>query len=129
MFKKLGDSLMAGLGAVVLTREKIAEVTQRLVDEAKLTRDEATRLNHELMERGETEWHTLEQELGSRLQAGREKLGFGYRDEIDRLGARVEDLEKKISLLESVVARQAATAQAQMQANAQDSHNEGKEPI
>lgn len=103
MFKKVGDGLLAGLGAIVLTKEKINETTNRLVERGKLTKEEAEKLNKDLQERGETTWQSVEDTMAERMHAGRDRLGLASKDEVANLKERVDELEKKISLMESLV--------------------------
>jgi len=100
MLKQVSEGLLAGLGAVLLTREKIEEATHKLVAEAKLSRTEATKLNQELVQRGESQWLAFEQAVQERLQNSRGKLGLARQEEVDGLRQRVEALEARLALLE-----------------------------
>ncbi len=109
MLKSLGDGLLAGLGAVVLTREKIEEATRKLVEKGRLSRDEAAKLNEELVEKGEGQWKLVEDTIVDRLHAGRERLGIGSQQDVNALLDRVNALENRISVVETRVSEHEAS--------------------
>jgi len=52
----LKKGLMAGIGAVALTTEKVQESVRKLVDEGKITTEEGEKLVQELVKSGERQW-------------------------------------------------------------------------
>ncbi len=56
MLEEIRKGLLAGFGAVLLSKEKIEEVISKLVDEAKLNKEEAQKLKDELFTTGERQW-------------------------------------------------------------------------
>ena len=53
MLETLKKGMLAGLGAAVLTRDKILESTRKLVEEGKLSSEDAEKLTEELIKSGE----------------------------------------------------------------------------
>ena len=71
MFEIFKKSLFAGLGLVVVTKTKLESVMDRLVEEGKMSRDEAEKMARELLESGEKQWTDFEE----KLHAGKEGEG------------------------------------------------------
>ena len=53
MFEIFKKSLFAGLGLAVVTKTKLESVLEKLVEEGKLSRDEAEKMGKELLDSGE----------------------------------------------------------------------------
>ena len=93
MFEIFKKSLFAGLGLAVVTKTKMENVLDKLVEEGKMSRDEAERMGKELLESGEKQWTDFE----SRLQ----ETVKGFLDGMDVCKASdVKKLEKKIKALD-----------------------------
>ena len=52
MLELIKKSLLAGVGAVVVTKQKVMETTEHLVKEGKLSTSEAEKLSEELVKSG-----------------------------------------------------------------------------
>lgn len=102
MFSELRRGILAGLGAVLLTRDRIEEVTRRMVDDAKLSREDARKLTDELAETGERQWKEMEDAVNESVKKRLDSLGIGSKTELKELKAKVENLEKRVSILESL---------------------------
>ncbi len=100
MLQDVKKGLVAGLGAVVLGRDKIEEITRKLVSEARLSPEEASRLSDELVEAGEDQWKEMEERIREALRKGRDGLDIAGKAELERLREAVEDLEQRIRLVE-----------------------------
>lgn len=100
MLELLKRGMFAGIGAVVLTRDKIRETTRMLVEEGKLSTDEAEKLTEDLVKSGEREWEEINSKLQSSFKKISENLEVVRRKEFADLKARVELLEQRLSQLE-----------------------------
>ena len=100
MLDMLKKSMLAGLGAAVLTRDKIREATRKLVDEGKLSTEEAEKLTEEMIKSGEREWEEAGSKLHSSFRKISDSLEVVRKKEFEELLARVEVLEKRLSELE-----------------------------
>jgi polyhydroxyalkanoate synthesis regulator phasin len=89
------NGVFAGLGAAVITRDKIEEKLKRLVDEGKITSEEARRMADELLESGRGQWDEVKSRIAEKLTSGIEPLGLAKRDEVDSLKRRVVELEER----------------------------------
>ncbi len=100
-------SLLAGLGVMVLTRDKVKEFVDKLVEEGEVKPEEAPSIVDKLVERGEAE---------------REELRKLVRDELDKtrfvVSRRdIEALSQKIDELAAQVEKLAGKKPAKKQTN------------
>lgn len=100
MLEEIKKGLFAGIGAVLLTRDKVERVVERLVNERKLSREEGQRLVDELVQTGEKQWSSLEDRVMETIRNGIDHLDIGRRTELEALRERVENVEKRITLME-----------------------------
>jgi polyhydroxyalkanoate synthesis regulator phasin len=100
MFKEIRRSLLAGLGAVLLTKDKVEEVSRKLADDAKMSKEDAERLAEELVETGERQWEDLEKSVTQSVRKALDGLDLRGKSEIEDLKLRVENLEARLAVLE-----------------------------
>ncbi len=100
MFKELRNGLMAGLGAVVLTRDRIEEISRNLVKEAKLSEEDARRLADDLVGSGEKQFNRLEKAVSDALRDGMENIGVGRKENVERLKHKMDAMEIRLGIVE-----------------------------
>ena len=100
VLEMIRNSLLASLGAAVVTKEKVEEATQRWVDEGKISRDEAERLARDLVESGRHQLEDIQEKIAETVRKGLDNFDIGSKKEFKELQARVEDLEKQIAMRE-----------------------------
>ena len=100
MLEDIRKGLLTGFGAVFLTKDKIEEVTRKLVSEAKLSREDAERLRAELLATGEEQWKELEKSVSGAVRRTAESLNVAPRREVEELKSRVDSLERRLMTLE-----------------------------
>jgi polyhydroxyalkanoate synthesis regulator phasin len=100
MLELLKKSVLAGLGAVVVTRDKIREATKSLVEEGKLSTDEAEKLGEELVKSGERQWEEFNDKFQTSMKKVSDNLEVVRKKDFLELKAKVELLEQRIQLLE-----------------------------
>jgi len=98
IFKK---GLLAGLGAVVVTRDKIEEVTRRLMQEGRITREEMEKMREDLVKSGEARWEEISAHVSENVRKAMANLDIASREEFDKLKDRVLQLEKRVAMLET----------------------------
>ena len=103
MLEEIKKILFSGLGVVLVTREKVEEVTRKLVDEAKLSKEEARDLVDELFETGSRQWSEMETSITRTVQKGIQNLDVASRKELDDCQSRVDNLEKRVLILEDQI--------------------------
>lgn len=100
MYEAVRNLLLAGLGAAVVTKDKVLEMTRSFVDQGKLSAAEAEKLAEDLAE----ESRRQAKGLGEKIEAGARKtvetLGLVGRGEYELLLKRVESLEQRLAALE-----------------------------
>ena len=97
MFEMIRKSLLASLGAAVVTKEKVEQATRRWVDEGKISKEEADKLAQELVDSGQRQWEDIQTKITDTVRKGLDTFDIGSKDEFRELKERVENLEKRLS--------------------------------
>lgn len=100
MLQEIKKGIFASLGTVLLSREKVEAITKKMVDESKLTKEEAKKLADDLSTAGQVQWAEIEETLSGTLQKAIKSLNIAKRDEMEEMKAVVNNLEKRVTLLE-----------------------------
>jgi len=100
MLDMLQKGLLTGLGVAVVTREKIMAATSTLVQEGKISKEDAEKLANDLLEAGRKQWQELQEKIVSSLKGGLETMDIGSHKEIREAKERLENLEKRLALME-----------------------------
>ena len=89
-------SLLAGLGVMVLTRDKAKQFVDKLVEEGEVKPEEAPSIVDKLVERGETEREELRKLVRDEL----DKTRFvASRKDVEALSQKIDDLAAKVEEL------------------------------
>ncbi len=102
MLKDIRKGLMTGLGAVVLTREKIETVCRKFVEDTKMSKEDAQKLADEIYLAGERQWGDFEKMFKDTVRGTMESLDIGSRNDLTLLKDKLENIEKRLTLLEAV---------------------------
>ena len=100
MINEITKGLFSGLGAVLLTKEKAEKVSRMLVEEAKISKEDAQKLVDELFETGTRQWSEIETSLSKALRKGIDNLDMASKRELHGLKSKVGKLEKRVEKLE-----------------------------
>ena len=100
MLDMLRKGVLAGLGTAVVTRSKMREVMDKLVEQGKLSSDEAEKFTQEMVDAGEKEMEEFRSELESSVRNAVSRLDLAGQRDIDDLRQRLENLEKRMGHLE-----------------------------
>jgi polyhydroxyalkanoate synthesis regulator phasin len=100
MMEDIKKGLYAGIGVALLTKDRIERFREKLVNEAKLSREEAQRLTDELVKSGEEQWTEFENRCVDTAKKGIGSFDLARRSELESLKERVDNLEKRIVLME-----------------------------
>ncbi len=106
MLELLRKSFLAGIGAVVVTGDKIREATRALVEEGKLSTEEAEKLTDDLVKSGERQWEDFNTKFQSSMKKWSENVDLARKKELTDLQSRVELLEERLKHLEEARARE-----------------------
>jgi polyhydroxyalkanoate synthesis regulator phasin len=100
IFEMIKKSMLASLGAAVVTKEKVEEATKRFVDEGKISKEEAERLAQDLVDSGQHQWDEIQAKITETVRKGLDTFDIGSKKEFQDLKQRVENLEKRLSMLD-----------------------------
>jgi polyhydroxyalkanoate synthesis regulator phasin len=100
MLEELRKGLHSGFGAVLVTRKGAEEVTRKLVQEGKLSEEEAGYLVDELFAMGRRQWSEMEAFLSKALRQGIDNLDIASKKGLHELTSKVENLERRVQALE-----------------------------
>ncbi len=92
--------LLAAVGAVALTTERIDELGDELASRAGIRREEATALVREVADGWRREAGKLGERTNDAAQRFVKELGLVTNDDLDDLQLRVSQLEHRLKLLE-----------------------------
>jgi polyhydroxyalkanoate synthesis regulator phasin len=100
MLELIRKSILAGIGAVILTKEKIGELTRTLVEEGKISTSEAEKLADELVKSGEHEWEEINTKIHDSIKKWADSIDMVRRKEFQEMKARIDVLEQRLTALE-----------------------------
>jgi polyhydroxyalkanoate synthesis regulator phasin len=102
MLQDIRKGLMTGLGAVVLTREKIESVCRKFVEDTKMSKEDAQKLADDLYHAGERQWGDFEKMFRDAVRGTMEGLDIGSNNDLKLLEHKLDNIEKRLTLLEAV---------------------------
>jgi polyhydroxyalkanoate synthesis regulator phasin len=97
MIDAIKKTLLAGIGAVVITNDKIESALNELVKQGKISTAEARQMAEKIADQGRREFETLSHEVNEKLRdkfSGEERRS---QKRLDALEARVAALERASS--------------------------------
>lgn len=97
MIDLIKKTLLAGLGATIITKEKVEEALQDYIRQGKVSAGDARIMADKIAEQGRKEFETMSGELAAKLKELAEKADFTQRARIEALEARVKKLEQALA--------------------------------
>lgn len=91
-------SLMIGMGALSLTREKAEKIVRELEEKGEVTSDEAKQFVNELAERGEQERSALKKVVATELERLKNMTGIITKKDLSVFEERLKKLEQSAGL-------------------------------
>ncbi len=91
--------LLAGIGALALTKEEVEQIVNRLVERGELAEKDARRVLEDLWSRRRQEVDRWAGRLEERLEKALERLNVPRREDLDALEKRLAALERKLDAL------------------------------
>jgi len=92
----LRKTIMAGIGASLVTKDKIEAALQDLVKQGKVSTEEARTLAMKLAEEGRREWESAGKDLAEKLEALLAKADYARKADLQALERRISELEKRL---------------------------------
>ncbi len=102
---------LAGLGTAVVSTSKVRETMDSLVHQGKLTTEEAERFTQDLCKTGEREMQDIRNQMSETIERMTKGMHLAQAEDVDRLRSRVDNLEKRLSLLEDQLTPTPASAE------------------
>ncbi len=87
-------TLLSGIGVMTLAKEKIEAAVGELVEKGEMSEREGRDLLEELKHRSEETRKHLEEKIDTQVRKVIDKMGLAKKDDLDRLAARIEQLEQ-----------------------------------
>ena len=97
MFELFKKSVLLGMGAVTLTREKAEALVDELIKKGELAREERTTAIDEFLKKAEEEEKVLRGKISAEIEKAVTKLGLPTKKDVERLEKKIDDLAKKIA--------------------------------
>jgi polyhydroxyalkanoate synthesis regulator phasin len=97
MLDLLRKGVLAGIGAIVVTKEKVQETMRALADEGKISTEEAEKVAEDLVKSGERQWEEINTRIQSSMKKWASSSDLARRKELLELQARVEILEQRLN--------------------------------
>lgn len=91
----LEKAVNLGLGALVVTREKVEAVVDELVKKGEVGQEEGEKLVKELVDKGKEGKKDIETQIEKMVKAVFENLDLPTRKELNELKSEIEKLRKK----------------------------------
>ena len=94
------EALLAGVGAVALTKDRADELVQELMGRGKMTGDDARDLVDDVMGRWRGDAVRMSERAGSTLSSLFREVGLITRSEYEELELRLAQVEHRLRLVE-----------------------------
>jgi polyhydroxyalkanoate synthesis regulator phasin len=108
MFEIFKKSLFAGLGLAVVTKTKLESALEKLVEEGKLSREEAEKMGQELLDSGEKQWNDFESRLQETVKGFLENMDISKASDVKKLEKKIKALDMRLKALEKPKEKKAA---------------------
>ncbi len=100
MYESVRNLLLAGLGAAVLTKDKVLELTRQFVEQGKMSSGEAEKMAEDLAEESRRQARAWSEKVEQGVGKAVEALRLASREELKSLEMRVRALEESLVILE-----------------------------
>lgn len=105
MLEVIRSTLLMGLGAGVITKEKAEQAVRGLVEQGKLSKEEAERLASELVASGNEQLHEVQAGLRDSVRGMLDSADIARAGDVDRIARGLENLSQRVSMLEDALRR------------------------
>lgn len=95
MIDIIKKTLLAGVGAAVITKEKVEAALDDFVKQGKVSSQEARQMAEKIATEGRREFETLSQQLNDMIRDRFTRTDQKFQDRIDALEARMAALEQE----------------------------------
>ncbi len=99
MIDSIKKAMLAGVGAAVITAEKVEETLSEWVNKGKVSADDAKAMASRIADQGRAEFENTSKDVQKAIKELLEKAGVGQKDRIDGLEKRLLALEIEVANL------------------------------
>ena len=92
MFETLDKMMLAGLGAISMTRERAEKIFDEYVSRGKLEKESRTGFIKEIMDTADRNRQELEKLIAGQVRDTMEHLNMPTKDDIQRLEQKIDEL-------------------------------------
>jgi polyhydroxyalkanoate synthesis regulator phasin len=103
MFELFKKTITTGLGAMLLTRDKVEELLKDLVEQGRISQKEAEEIIDELVSKAEKDKEEAKDKVKKEVGGILDKAGFGKSKEITELKEEVRNLSLEIEALKEEI--------------------------
>jgi polyhydroxyalkanoate synthesis regulator phasin len=89
-------TILTGLGAVSLTKEKAEKMVKDLIKEGEVSENEGSKFVKDMMDRAEENKKTIEKQVEKTVHNTLKALSIPSRKDISSLKSKIDKLEKKL---------------------------------
>jgi len=89
-------TLLAGLGALHVTKEQIEKWIDELVEKGKVTKEEAPKLFKDLMAKAEENKKALETKISDGIENAMKKINLATKKDIEALNEKLDQILKEL---------------------------------
>jgi polyhydroxyalkanoate synthesis regulator phasin len=101
MIDLIKKTLLAGVGATIITKEKVEEAMQDYIRQGKVSAGDARLMADKIAEQGRKEFEDMSAELVAKFKELAEKSDFTHKARIEALEVRVRKLEQALAARQS----------------------------
>lgn len=96
MIELVKKTMLAGVGLAFVTKDKVLESLDELVEKGKLTKQEADNVSEEILKEGQEQTEKAKKEANKLFTEMLQKANLVTKDQYDDLLARVTELEGRL---------------------------------
>lgn len=100
MLELIRKSLLAGLGAGVITKEKAETAIKDLVEQGKLKAEDSKQLVDRLLGSGAKQWEEVQAGVSEAVRKGLDGADVARKSQVEALTRRIESLEQRMKIQE-----------------------------
>lgn len=97
MIDLIKQTLLTGVGLAVMTKDKVQELGENLVSQAKLSENEGRAFVDDLLKQSETARAEFENRVGAAVKKVIDGMNLAHKDEVAKLQAKVDELSARVA--------------------------------
>jgi polyhydroxyalkanoate synthesis repressor PhaR len=107
MTEVLKKAMLAGIGAVVLTKEKVEEMVDELIKKGEISKEDRAKFVRELADKAEARSREVKGWVEESVKVTLSKIKMARAEEVEVLRKQVQELTKEVSIMERKLKEQA----------------------